>query len=58
MSLTLSAVLAASAIILFIPTEAKREVYLAAADKPALEAPVKTLNLAGDKLCVFLSKAN
>lgn len=58
MSLTLSAVLAAGEVILFIPGMAKREVYLAAADKPALDAPVKTLTKAGDKLCVFLSKAS
>jgi len=57
MSLTLSAVLAARDIILFIPGGAKREVYLAAANKAELEAPVKTLSKAGDKLCVFLSKA-
>lgn len=57
MSLTLSAVLASDEIILFIPGGAKREVYLAAADKPELDAPVKSLSKAGDKLCVFLSKA-
>jgi len=58
MSLTLSAVLAAGETILFIPGEAKRDVYLAAANKSALDAPVKTLSKAGDKLCVFLSKPN
>ncbi len=58
MSLTLSAVLAAKDIILFIPGEAKRDVYLAASGKPQTEAPVKTLSKAGDKLCVFLSKVD
>jgi len=56
MSLTLSAVLAAGEIILFIPGEAKREVFLAAANKTEFEAPVKTLLKVGDKLSVFLSK--
>ena len=55
MSLTLSAVLASRNIILFIPGAAKREVYLKAAQKTPLEAPVKNLSKAGDKLCVFTS---
>ncbi len=55
MSLTLSAVLASRDVILFIPGAAKREVYLKAAQKTPLEAPVKNLSKAGDKLCVFTS---
>ena len=56
-SLTLSAVLASHAIVLFIPGEAKRAVFDAAPKKPLIEAPVKALLDAGQNLHVFASPA-
>jgi len=54
-SLTLSAVLAARHILLFIPGEQKRAVFDAAAEKPLFDAPVQALTHAGHKLHVFAS---
>lgn len=57
-SLTLKAVLDSHAIILFIPTAAKRAVFDASFDKPLNDAPVKALLQAGAKLHVFTSPAS
>ena len=54
-SLTLSAVLSSHTIILFIPSAEKRAVFASAGDRPVLDAPVKALLQAGDKLHVFTS---
>jgi len=57
-SLTLKAVLDSHNIILFIPGEAKREVFDKASDKPLSEAPVQALLRAGSKLHVYASPAS
>jgi 6-phosphogluconolactonase len=57
-TLTLSAVLDAHAVILFIPGDAKRAVFDAAPTKSISDAPVQALLRAGSKLHVFASPAS
>ena len=57
-TLTLRAVLDSHFIVLFIPGEAKREVFDSAAAKPLSKAPVQALLRAGEKLHVFASPAS
>ena len=54
-SLTLNAVLNSHLIILFIPGEAKREVFDSVSSKSLFDAPVQALLQAGQKLHVFAS---
>lgn len=57
-TLTLRAVLDSHCVVLFIPGEAKREVFDSAASKPLSNAPVQALLRAGKKLHVFASPAS
>lgn len=57
-TLTLRAVLDSHLIVLFIPGEAKREVFDTARSKPLSEAPVQALLRAGQNLHVFASPAS
>ena len=54
-SMTLNAVLESHAIVLFIPGEEKRRVFEAALKKEVIDAPVKALQRAGNRLHVFAS---
>jgi len=57
-TLTLRAVLDSHLIVLFIPGEAKRQVFDTASSKPLSEAPVQALLRAGQHLHVFASPAS
>lgn len=57
MSLTLTAVLSARNILLFIPGDAKRNLYVSGNSKTIMDMPVNALRLAGPKLSVFMSDA-